>query len=291
MSIDLKDAKRNIGSVFPEKAIDAAPGFERVEPLITPKMFVSRFFEGIPLISPITKKKITQKELKDYLKRGMAIAEADTKIDIAPVFRRHRLPFDPNLYHKFIHLEIPNKPIQKVNRLAICAASYQFTENEDDEYPAGAEIYKLPNQWIDMAHATRGILNVNPLNPAFSAIGTQTAVAASGATILQFIGQMGWVPGYWVVECLHGFCSEDGNVPVVVNELVGMKAALLLISNLIPQYQIVSQSLSLDGLGQSVTNQAYQLLQIKQQQLMLDYKEMKNTIKTMTGNNFLIGNV
>lgn len=291
MSKDLSYSKRGTGSVYPERVYDSAPGIVRVEPLLTPKKFVERFFKGIPLVSPVTKEKVTVAELKDYIHRGMSLFEVESKTDATPIIRRHRLPFDPNLYHKFIHLEIPNKPIQKVIRLAICSASYQYTPQEGEKYPSGAEIYQVPNEWVEMGNAVRGILNVNPINPAFSAIGTQTAVAASGATILQFIGQMGWVPAYWVVECLHGFCSEDGGVPVVVNEMIGIKAALLLIDNLIPQYQIVSQSLSIDGLGQSVSNQMYQLLQIKQQKLLQDYDRLLKTIKNMLGNNFITSNV
>ena len=291
MTQDFTDAKRGIGSVFPEKVYDSAPGLERIEPFLTAQMLKDRFFMGIPLISPITKEKITPAHLRDYIKRASSIVEIDSKLDLTQVVRRHRLPFDPNLYRSFICLEIPNKPVNKVLRLAICSASYKYTDQETAQYPAGAEIYRIPNEWVEMGNAIRGILNVNPINPAFSAIGTQTAVAASGAAILQFIGQIGWVPSYWVVECVHGFVSDNGQTPVVMNELLGMKAALLMISNLIPQYQIASQSLNIDGLGQSVNNQMYQLLQYKQQQLQADYDKMLKTLKTMTGNNFLIGNV
>jgi hypothetical protein len=229
--------------------------------------------------------------LRDYIKRASSLVEIDSKLDFTQVVRRHRQPFDPNLYRSFICLEIPNKPINKVLRLAICSASYRDTAQQNDQYPSGAEIYRIPNEWVEMGNAIRGTLNVNPINPAFSAIGTQTAVAASGAAILQFIGQIGWVPAYWIVECVHGFVSDNGQIPVVMNELVGTRAALLLISNLIPQYQIASQSLNIDGMGQSVNNQMYQLLQIKQQQLQADYDKILKTLKVMTGNNFLISNV
>lgn len=248
---------------------------------------------GIPLVSPITKQKLSDEDIKDYITRGANQLELDAQVDIFPVIRRHRLPFDPNLYYQWIYLEVPNKPIQKVIRAAICSASYLDTgpENENAKYPSGANIYELPNDWIEMGNARRGTLNVIPINPAFTAIGTGDAVGATGAAILAFIGQMGWVPSYWTVECVHGFCSEDGNVPQMINEAIGMAAAIKLLSNLYPLFRVTSQSLSIDGLGQSNSDQLQQLLQVKMQQLQTDYQKIVNRVKAMVSNKMFSSNV
>jgi hypothetical protein len=142
-----------------------------------------------------------------------------------------------------------------------------------------------------MSYAPKGNIFVNPINPAFSAIGTTTAVAASGATILQFIGQNGWVPAYWTAECVMGFCSEDGNVPVYVNEAIGTKAAMLLILNLLPLFRIVSHSMGADGLSQSVSNQLWNILQIKYNLLEEQYKHMIKSVKVLTANTLFSSNV
>lgn len=293
MAKDLKKAKRGTGSVYPDGVYDASNGQDRVEPFLTPEKFISRFMWGIPLVSPITKQKLSDEDIKDYITRGANQLELDAQVDIFPVIRRHRLPFDPNLYYQWIYLEVPNKPIQKVVRAAICSASYLDTdpENENAKYPSGANIYQLPNDWIEMGNARRGVLNVIPINPAFTAIGTADAVGATGAAILAFIGQMGWVPSYWTVECVHGFCSEDGNVPQMINEAIGMAAAIKLLSNLYPLFRVTSQSLSIDGLGQSNTDQLQQLLQVKIQQLQADYQKIVNRIKALVSNKMFSSNV
>ena len=286
-------AKKNIGSVYPEKAIDAAPGLERAEAFLTPKLMRERFLFGIPLTSPITGEKLNARHLKDFIKRGANQFELDTKVNIFPVVHRFRLPFDPVTYSQFIFLEIPHKPIQFVLNLAITSASYNGTteDNRNSKYPRGLEIYTIPNEWVEMGNATRGIINVNPINPAFTAIGSSSGVAASGSTIMQFIGQQGWVPAYWNVEVLCGLGSKEGQVPNIVNEAVGLKATILLLDNLIPQYRIVNQSLNIDGLGQSVTNQAYSLLQDKRDQSKEQYLHLVNKIKQMTANKIFSGNV
>lgn len=294
MSTDLKNAKKGTGSVFPEKVIDAAGGFERVEPLLGPQDFKRRFFFGVPLTSPITKEKLTDDDLRDFIKRAVNQFELDTKLDVAPVIRRHRLPFDPNLYHQWMHMEVPNKPIQKVLKMSITSASYVQTgePNESSKYPSGGHIYIIPNEWIEMGNATRGLLNVNPINPAFSSIGgTGAAISSAGSAAMLLIGQMGFVPAFWQLELLHGFCSEDGQVPVIINECVGQKAAMMLIDNLLPMFAIVSQSLNMDGLGQSVSNQTYQVLQIKRGLIEKDYIANVGKLKMMTGNKLFMGSV
>lgn len=291
MATDLSKAKRPPGSHFPELVYDASGAIDRIEPILTPDVLKDRFFFGIPLISPITKEKLSNRQMKDLIKRAVNLFEADAMVEVMPVIRRHRLPFDPNLYHAHIWCEIPNKPVQKVLRLAICSASYSNTAGENDKYPSGAEIYAIPNEWIDMSYAAKGKIFVNPINPAFSAIGTSTSVAASGATILQFIGIQGWVPAYWTVECLHGLCTEDGNVPVLVNEGIGARAGMLLLDNLIPLYRTTSQSLGIDAMSQSVTDQMNQLLKQKRDDLERSYKEIVSRIKAMTNSKFFASNV
>lgn len=286
-------SKKNIGASWPEKAIAAAPGLNRVEPFLTPKKFQKRFLFGIPTVAPLTKEKLELDDMKDYIQRAANLFELETKVSVFPIVKRFRLPFDPNMYQQFIYLEVPEKPIQQVINMAITSASYTETgeRNEGSRYPRGHEIYTIPPEWVEMGNASRGILNVNPINPAFSAIGTSTSVPASGASILQFIGQQGWVPAYWNIEVILGLGTMEGNVPAIVNEAIGAKAVMLLMDNLIPQYRIVSQSLSIDGLGQSVSDQLYQLLMDKRDQAEKSFKEITNKIAKVTSSKFFSGNV
>jgi len=286
-------SKKGIGSVYPDKVFESSPGLKRIEAFLAPSKLKKRFLFGVPLVSPVTQDKITTDDLKDYIQRAASMFEVDTKVSIAPVVHRFRLPFDPITYKSFIYLEVPVKPIQQVLNMAITSASYTQTgeANENSAYPRGQEIYTMPNEWLEMGNATKGIINVNPINPAFSAIGTNAGVAASGATILQFIGQQGWVPAYWNIECICGLGSMDGRVPMYVNEAIGAKATILLMDQLIPQYRIVNQSLSVDGLGQSVSNQGYALLQDKRDKAEEKYGQIVEKIKGMTANKVFSSNV
>ena len=299
---DLSKAKKPIHGHWPERVIQSAPGIERFEELMTPKKLKSRFFLGLPLTSPLTGEKITPSDMKEAIMRACNILETDIRTEIMPTIKRHRLPFDAELYSRFIHLEIPHKPIQKVLALQICSSSYLQNGQEpgstplpgqppeiNPRYPNGDVLYTIPVEWIDMANANRGILNVNPFSPAFTAVGVATTPSASPLTA--FLGQLRFVPGFWNVTVLSGLGCEDGTVPVYVNEVVGCKAAILLLDNLIPLYRIASQSLGADGLSQSVNDLGYQLLKQKRDDLEVKYKEYCKTLKSLTGNTLFVSNV
>jgi hypothetical protein len=292
MAEDLSKSKKLTGSIFPEAAYDAAGGPGRVEEFMTPTMLKNRFLFGIPLVSPITKHKMTDEMIVDLIKSAASEVELDTRTEIFPTAKRTRLPFDPNLYEKDIWLEVPYKPIQRVIRVYIASASYAGTGpvNENAQYPTGGEIYVMPNEWVDVSYAPKGRIFVNPINPAFGA-GIFTTAASSGANILTYIGLTGWVPAFWTVEAIHGFCSQDGKIPVVMNNLIGAKAALMILGQLYPLFRTTSHSLSADGLGQSVSNQFWQLLKSRWDDLNVQYKENAKKIKTITGNNLFATNV
>lgn len=302
MATDFNDpsnpAKKPTGAVFPERAIDGTGLYAELEPMLDGKTMARRFLFGIPLISPLTKEKLTPEDLEDFIKRGLAKFQLDAKCLVQTKVLRHRLPFDPNLYNQHIFCELPFKPVRRVIRLAICSSSYREVFDDKNEvlestkqFPSGGNIYTIPNDWIEMGNAVRGYINVNPLSPAFTALGTAQATGAAGATILQFIGQQGWVPAYWTCEVETGLMCADGTLPVVVNEAIGSMAAMFACDLLLPLFRTASQSMSIDGLSQSVNDRMIELLQDKRQTLDQRYKDIVKQLKTMFGNNLFSSNV
>lgn len=312
-------SKKGIGSVYPEKVIDAAPSMDRIEPFLTAEVFKSRFLFGIPLMSPLTKEKLTVEQLSDAVTRAANRFEMEAKVDIFPVVRRYKLPFEKATYDQYIYLEIPHKPVQQVLELTIRSASYsqggmpfqiqspaasaypppftpptsqpQYDAAEDEKYPDGNIIYSIPNEWIEMANAGRGILNVNPLNPAFNTIGIDSQFAGAGSIPLSFLGQNRMVPAYWVVKCLIGMGTQEGQVPVLINEAVGAMATVLILDLLIPAFRISSQSLGIDNLSQSVNDNLMNLLTQKRQAALEDFDKICKQFKMMTSNKIFSTNV
>jgi hypothetical protein len=265
-------SKKNAVSTYPIKAVDAS-SFTRVEPLITPELFVSRFMWGIPLVSPLTKQAMTPEQIKDFIQQAANSLEVDVQLDIYPVQRVHRLPFQRDLYQEYIYTEIPNKPILSVDNLSIVTSD-------------NATVYTVPSEWIDTANFIDGKINVVPMSPAIG--GTSSFSPSAGGGFLVLIGLSDWLPAYWQVTCTTGFNMKTG-IPMVINRLVGLKTAIMIFNTLIPQFQYSSYSLGLDGISQSQTTQAPQLYQQVRDAYQAEYDDLVEKIKMKYNNNVLVG--
>lgn len=227
------------------------------------------------MVAPITKEAITADMLDDFIMRAMNMVEIDAQIDIAPVQRRYRLPFARDLYSEYMYLELHNKPILSVDKLSIT------TSNADD-------IYTFPPEWIDPANFIEGRINVVPLSPAVGGTSNFRQASQVGGGFLVMIGLSEDLPAYWEVEATSGFRLEQG-VPVWINELVGLKAAIMLFDMLIPQFQYSSHSISIDGTSQSQTTQAPQLYEQVKQSYIQKYDDLVGKIRIKYNNSIMVG--
>jgi len=246
MSSDYTNSKVAIASAYPLEAMDAA-SFGRVEPLPTPQQIRDRYFRGLTMVSPLTGQPTTDDQLKDDVIRAVNMVELDLKITISPVRHKKRLPYQQDDYNNFIYMVLPDRPILSIDNLSIVTADQQI-------------IYQIPPNWIDTANFNYGRVNVIPLSTSYQASGAALVMSTGGGSggFLLFQGGRSHIPAYWQVEYTSGFRMEQG-VPVNINELIGMKAAMMALRNLIPQNQFSSHSLGLDGVSQSQSNQAAQL--------------------------------
>lgn len=282
MAIDFNDNgvdgdRVALGAAYPVSATGSSDGINRVEPLLTVDKLKFRFLKGISLVSPVTKEKITDNEFKDYINRAVSQVEIELGMVITPTQFTHRLPFDRNLYESWCHLEIPQKPIQRVQKLVIQGADLQT-------------LYTIPPRWIETGHFQKGIINIVPLSPAFSAVSFTSSVSGNGVAFLTFIGQLGWIPAYWTIEYVAGFCEDK--VPLFINELIGVQAALDTLSQLAAMNaKNTGYSIGIDAMSQSVNTPGPGIFQIRVGELMEKKKTLLHRIKKMYGNGILISNI
>jgi hypothetical protein len=73
-----------------------------------------------------------------------------------------------------------------------------------------------------------------------------------GVAILSLLQNHRWIPCFWEIKYTTGF--PDGEIPKMMNELIGTIAAINVLSQLAPTYgRANSTSLSFDNLSQSVS--------------------------------------
>lgn len=267
------NSKRATGSPYPENAIETAR--QQVEPLITVDLLKSRFLFGVPLVSrtkdPITGKAqvMTDDMIADIIDGAVSQAELELKIDIFPVKRREKQPFDINLYNSFGYFQLAHRPCTSVDKMSVTPS------NELD-------VYVVPNDWVEGAYLHRGQVNIIPLTVAFVQGTYIPQQSSGGAAFLQILGNKAWIPAWWQIEYTSGYV--DGQLPRVINDYIGVQAATEILSMLALTYaQNTSHSLGIDGLSQSVSTPGPQIFKVRMEELEEKKKALMKKIKAIFG--------
>jgi hypothetical protein len=275
-------SKGGIGGVYPENAIDAE--LSRIEPILTPQQLKTRHLFGIPLVSrmkdPISGKHqvMTEEMLNDIIIGAVNQAEREVKIDISPVQRRLKLPFDRVSYESYGYMMLPNRPVTSLEKVSITPSN-------------GLDVFVMPLEWVETAYLVRGQLNIIPMTAAFIQGGYVSGGPTSSALFfMTFLGGRSWIPAWWQLEFTSGY--KDGMVPRIVNELVGTIAAMEVLSMLATTYaQHQSHSLGIDGLSQSISTPGPMLFKTRTDELLEKRDRLIGRIRSLYGTGFFSSHV
>src|SRR5271156_1508414 len=98
MSNDFTSNKKNPSGTYPQKVTklsgEGVAGFTRVEDWMTPERIRQEYLFGIPLISPVTREKLSDETIKTLIRKAAADVELKCKIDVTPVQRFEHIEFD-----------------------------------------------------------------------------------------------------------------------------------------------------------------------------------------------------
>lgn len=258
---------------YPIEAKAVSGLMTRVESIITPELLKSRYLHGINLDD------YTEDELKQEIMLAMNEFEALTKLNITPVQHKERIPYDSQLYKNFIHIKTNHRPVLSVDQFAV-------------ESSNGQNIYELPADWIEMGFAHKGQINLLPILTVFGTSGTIASSAPDGALIfLQSLSNYKWLPAFWSITYTSGLCKEDGQIPVIANDIVGLTAAAEILSAKQNLIRYNSQSLSQDGISQSSSGMGPQTYQARIDNLMAKRERLIKVLKTTFYQKYFVSNI
>jgi len=239
---------------------------DEVEPLTKAEQVKSRFLKGINLTLP-NGDVISNKNIDDKIKVAISTLQMELQVPIVAKQFEDRVAFDKDAYKAFIFMKTKKKPILSVEHLQI-------------ETTDGQNIFKIPPEWIDTGRFIRGQINVVPFLATYTGNFVAGYAGNAGLILLASMGGVHWIPAYWSVRYTAGLCRDLGQVPIPVNYLIGVEAALIILSQLGPTREFTSVSLSQDGIGQSSSGPGNMLYV----QRMNDLKEERaNLIKKIRG--------
>lgn len=220
--------------LYPQSVKESSNLLTRVEPIITPGLLKSRYLHLVPQLDTYT-----DDELQQEITLAMNEVELLLNVPIYSVQKKEKFPYDYSMLNNNFHFKTSTRPIQSVESVTVMSTN-------------GVVVYRFPNEWMEMALAYRGQINFLPLLTTFSDKTVSGTGEATGAAIfIQAMGYNRFISSYFEMEYTAGLSNKEGQVPVVVNDLIGMTAATEILSALQNQYIYGSQSLSQDGISQS----------------------------------------
>jgi hypothetical protein len=220
---------------------DIEPGFVRFAPMPTPQSIKDNKLFGIPLRSALTKQTLPDSVIQDAISKAVSEIEHTLKLFISPVTikrERHNYSWN-NFYHAFGYLQTNHRPILEVQKLEVSIPSAFDNEN----------MVEWPTQWLK-PYNEHGTIQLVPLTGSGSILITQVSTGVSWPIRLFNADNF---PQFWAITYRVGF--ENDQIPMMIVELIELIAAMRIMSMVGPvAFPYNSYSISLDGLGQSVSS-------------------------------------
>lgn len=269
---------KKIGTmVTPVRASDVSGLLNRVEGILTPELFRNRFMLGLPKVLP-NGDEITDDIIKDRIMLSMNEVELLVGVPVDPIQVTDRLPFDRALYKQFVHIRTSKRPIVEVFDMAIYSAN-------------GEKLFNLPLEWLDNGQFTGGQINIIPYLASYSGTTATGIVSNAGIAFLATLESVPWVQSYWNVTYTTGMVDCSGQIPVIVNELIGVIGTLNLLSMFGPTNPYTGTSLGQDGISQSSSNAGINTYTVRIAELEKRKEELVRKIRGMYYSKRFISNI
>lgn len=273
---DFTESKSFGTKAYPVEAQEASNLLRRCEPVLTPGLLKSRYLKGLAdEVSEI----FTEEELKDTIFLGMNEFELMSNIPVQKVQYKERVPFDRAAYQAFVYMKLNNGPISSIEEILI-------------ESSNGENIYRLPPDWIEMGLAHKRQINLIPILSIFGAAGLKDGQASNaGLIFLQSINNFRWLPAFFSVTYTCGLSKTEGQLPIVVNEVIGMTAAIEILSQLATNNRHTSTSISQDGVSQAASGPGPQLYKLRIEELTERRDRLLKKIKAEFHQKYFLSNI
>jgi hypothetical protein len=271
-----KRGKAYVTKQYPQGASETSELFQRMEPLITPELLKSRLLHKVPGLD-----NYSNDELKQQIWLACQETELLLNMPLWPVEVTERKPFEYNHYSNYWHFKTERKPVQSIVAVDIVSAD-------------GQVVWRAPQQWVEVGLTrTKSQINFLPLLSTIAGGNAiQTGDTSGNSIFLQAMGFARWIPSFWQLKYIAGLGDCEGNLPVVVNDLIALSAAIEILSALQNLYLSGSQSLSQDGISQSSSlKNGGNVFQTRIEMLSQRRERMMNQVKGVFNSKYFIANI
>jgi len=250
---------------------------KRCEPVLTPQLLISRYLKGIPLAFP-NGDSFNPEDVKDQIVLATNEVEILCKITVNREQFVDKVPFDINLYKSFIYLKAEQNPVLSVESVQIVSSD-------------GYNVFQIPSAWLEPSNFSKGIINVVPILGAYSVATGGGVGAYGGIPYLNVFSQLTFVPGFWQLVYTTGTSKIEGQYPVIINDVIGVTAAINMLSVITNMFLTTSQGLSRDGISQNSAGPGPRMYLPYIEELKAKQAVLVGKLKAAFSVKFLISNI
>ena len=210
-----------------------------VEPIMTVSQLKKRYLFGVTPIVDNEGNELPDSSLQNYIDAAVSLLEHELDISIVPRKEIEEKDYFRSDYWDWGYVQLNNYPVIEIEKV-----EQVYFRDEDGEPDT---IQEFPKSWYRLDRHS-GIFRLIP-NTRFP---SKLQVSKSGFYFPEILHSE-HVPHLWRFTYTHGF--KDGKVPMVMNQAIGYMAAIMALNiagDLVLGAGIASQSISLDGLSQSI---------------------------------------
>lgn len=251
------------------------PGFDRFGPMIDPERFKKEYLFGIPLRAALTGEVVDDETLKQFIRKGVGDFESTVRVPVNPVRITDRFDFERADDIGFGTRRLTRWPVIKVENLKAL-----WPGRNEALAPLGlTQEIDYPTSWVTL-QGDQGLIRIIPNSGTL--VNADANFLSSSAYRAVVLGGLKAWPNLWRVTYIAGMDYDQ--IPDIVNDCIGTMAAVKFLSQMGPAiFPVLSQNVSLDGMGQSVTTSGPTWLQLRIQELQQERDRMIEMLKTHYG--------
>lgn len=270
---DYTNSKSFGTKTYPVEAFETTNLLGRTEAIVTPEGLQSGYLKGIDLSD------FSNEDIKKQINLAMNEFELMTNLYVNKVQMKERLAFDRALYKQFVYCKLNNGPILSVEDMSVVSSN-------------GDQIYQLPATWIETGFSHKRQLNLIPILSIFGAVGLVDGKPSNaGLVFLNCIQNYVYLPAFWLITYTVGLSHTEGQLPICVNDVISMGAAIRILSQKQAQNKYNSTSIGQDGISQSAAGAGVQVYATRIQDLTtLRDIELKK-IKSKFSSKYFLSNI
>jgi hypothetical protein len=176
-----------------------------MEALITPKQLKERYLFGIDLTDE-NGNEIPEESLQHNVNAAISYLEHKLDIIIAHTRIIEKYDYRQQDYTNYNFLQLKKRPLSELHSLKA-------------KFPTNRNLVEYPEEWFVLEKESAQIQLV-PVEGSFSGL----IVTQGGSYVPLIYSTSAYWPHLFEVEYTAGFCHDK--VPVIINEMVGMQAAI-----------------------------------------------------------------